>query len=244
MDRALHCESHFASSERSAARNLSRLGGEGGIFSPLVTLHSFTLSNAKGHSPASHLLGGPLATSDSLLCSLARKRLRQRQRRDVPCRAARLLRMVRKVFFHHANDSDCALSIGHARQPVPSRHAEQLIMHQEALGKTCQPAQAGSIPRHARLVSAPLAVLFNACTCTDFQEVPARPADIRLLLLGTPISRWASARPSAFHPACPEPRRERRQGIVATSIRASIVGIAQTSLSFQVLQRTLWRSAR
>src|SRR5215472_4997768 len=32
MDRALHCESHFASSERSAARNLSRLGREGGIF--------------------------------------------------------------------------------------------------------------------------------------------------------------------------------------------------------------------
>lgn len=127
------------------------------------------------------------STSDSLLCRLARKRPRQRQRRDVPCRAARLLRMVRKVFLHHANDSDRALSIGHARQPVPSGDAEQLIMHQEALGKARHPAQTGRIPRDPCRVSAPFAVLFKAYTLfkpytrAHFQEVPARPADIRLL---------------------------------------------------------------
>src|ERR1700757_3945601 len=68
-----------------------------------------------------------------LPCRPARKRPRQRQRRDVPCRPPRLLRMVRKIFLHHANDSHRALSIGHARQSVPSRHAQQFITHQEAL---------------------------------------------------------------------------------------------------------------
>src|SRR5690242_1265555 len=116
----------------------------------------------------------PLSALSPLLsvlpCRPARKRPRQRQRRDIPCLPPRLLRMVRKIFLHHANDSHRALSIGHARQPVPSRHAQQFITHQEALGKASHPAQAHSIPpclfirNVAPRVSVPLAVLFNACT--------------------------------------------------------------------------------
>src|SRR5690242_904729 len=113
----------------------------------------------------------------------ARKRPGQRQRRDVPCGPVRLPRIPLEVSLHHANDLHRALSIGHARQPVPSRHAHQLVMNQEALGKARHPAQAGRVTGRPRRVPVAFAVCApcTAYTRADFQEVAPRSANIRLL---------------------------------------------------------------
>src|SRR6266446_9765770 len=62
-------------------------------------------------------------------------------------------------------------------------------MHQEAIGKACNPAQAGSIApgrcvtpsRCVAIDAGSVSVPFTVYAGTDFQEVPARSADIRLL---------------------------------------------------------------
>jgi len=58
-------------------------------------------------------------------------------------------------------------------------------MHREAIGKARNPAQTGSITLDARSVS----VSFTVYAGTDFQEVAARSADIRLLR----CALWAGA---------------------------------------------------
>jgi hypothetical protein len=58
-------------------------------------------------------------------------------------------------------------------------------MYREAIGKACNPAQAGSVTLDAGRVSGP----FTVYAGTDFQEVAARSADIRLLR----CALWASA---------------------------------------------------
>ena len=50
-------------------------------------------------------------------------------------------------------------------------------MHQEAIGESCNPAKTGGIAPNAGSVFVPFAVDAG----TDFQKVPARSADIRLL---------------------------------------------------------------
>jgi hypothetical protein len=58
-------------------------------------------------------------------------------------------------------------------------------MHQEAIRKACNPAQTGSIALDAGSVS----VAFTVYAGTDFQEVAARSANIRLLR----CALWSSA---------------------------------------------------
>jgi len=58
-------------------------------------------------------------------------------------------------------------------------------MHQEAIGEAFNPAQTGSITVDAGSVSVP----FTVYAGTDFQELAARSADIRLLRRAL----WASA---------------------------------------------------
>src|SRR2546427_1144630 len=89
----------------------------------------------------------------------------------------RFPRIPSEVFLNHANKLDGGHSTGHAGHPVPSRDTEQLLMHQEAIGEAVHPAQTGSIALDADRVSVP----FTVYAGTDFQEVPARSADIRLL---------------------------------------------------------------
>lgn len=115
----------------------------------------------------------------------------------------RFLRIVREVFLNHANDLDRALTIGHARQPVSSRDTEQLIMHQEAIGKACHPAQTGRITRNTRRVSVRFAAdaSFPAYARADFREVAARSADIRLL--------WRAPRGSAGRKTNKETTKQR-----------------------------------
>ena len=95
----------------------------------------------------------------------------------------RFARIVSEVFLDYANGLHRGHSTGHAGHPVPSRDTEQLLMHQEAIGKACNPAQTGSITLDAGGVSVPFAVyaLFTVYAGADFQEVAARSADIRLL---------------------------------------------------------------
>ncbi len=50
-------------------------------------------------------------------------------------------------------------------------------MHQEAIGEACNPAQTRRIAPNAGSVFVP----FTVDAGTDFQEVPARSADVRLL---------------------------------------------------------------
>jgi len=88
----------------------------------------------------------------------------------------RFPRIVFKVFLNYANDLDRGHSTRHAGHPVPFRDAEQLLMHQEAVGEACNPAQTGSVT----LDSDRVFVSFNFYARTDFQEVAARSADIRL----------------------------------------------------------------
>jgi len=58
-------------------------------------------------------------------------------------------------------------------------------MHQEAIGEAFNPAQAGSVTVDSGSVSVP----FTVYAGTDFREVAARSADIRLLR----CALWANA---------------------------------------------------
>ena|SRR2546426_3194274 len=127
---------------------------------------------------ASALAPNPHANLVGLLSRFARKGACQRNRSYVTCGAARFPRIVSKVFLNHANGLHRGHSLWHAGHPVLSRDTEQLLMHQEAISKACNPAQAGSIiTLDVRWVFIP----FTVYTRADFQEVAARSADIRLL---------------------------------------------------------------
>ncbi|SRR5713101_603948 len=126
--------------------------------------------------------GAPYA---DLLSRFTRKCACQRKRGYITCWAVRFLGIVSEVFLDDANDLDRGHSTGHAGQPVPSRDTEQLIMHQEAIGEAFHPAQTGTITVEAGRVSVP----FTVYAGTDFRELAARSADIRLLL----CALWASA---------------------------------------------------
>ena len=117
------------------------------------------------------------ATRIGLLSRSTRKCACQRNRGYVTRWAVRFRRIVSEVFLNHANGLHSGHSLRHTGHPVLSRDTEQLLMHQEAIGKAFHPAQAGSITPDAGSVSVPFAVYAG----TDFQEVAARSAHIRLL---------------------------------------------------------------
>src|SRR6266481_1292383 len=119
----------------------------------------------------------PTAKLALLLPRLTRKRPRQRNRGYVTGWTVRLPRIFSKVFLNDANDLDHGHSAGHAGHSVPSRNTQQLLVHEEAIGKACNPAQTGGIAPNAGSVFVP----FTVDAGTDFQKVPARSADIRLL---------------------------------------------------------------
>ena len=117
------------------------------------------------------------AIAVGLLRSFARIRPRQRNRDYIARWPVRFPRIVSQVFPNDVDDLDRGHPARHAGHPVLSRDTEQLLMHQEAIGKALHPAQTCRVILDVSRVSAS----FTVYACADFQEVAARSTDVRLL---------------------------------------------------------------